>query len=95
MPHQSFHTEYLYGCKAEGEEGQDLSCTCMKLQQKGKFNCTCFADDQVEMDEHYLDCHDALRKGQLQSGVYLLKPDNMAPFEVHNNVIIYCNLRSS
>ena len=87
MPHQSFHTEYLYGCKAVDEEGQDLSCTCMKLQQKGKFNCTCFADDQVEMDEHYLDCHDALKKGQLQSGVYLLKPDNMAPFEVHNNVV--------
>ena len=33
---QSFHIEYLYGCKAEDEEGQDLSCTCMKLQQKGK-----------------------------------------------------------
>ena len=60
----------------------------MKLQQKGKFNCTCFADDQVEIEEHYLDCHDALKKGQLQSGVYLLKPDNMAPFEVHNNVVI-------
>ena len=84
---QSFHIEYLYGCKAEDEEGQDLSCTCMKLQQKGKFNCTCFADDQVEMNEHYLDCHDAFQKGQLQSGVYLLKPDNMAPFEVHNNVV--------
>ena len=33
---QSFHIEYLYGCKAEDEEEQDLSCTCMKLQQKGK-----------------------------------------------------------
>ena len=84
---ESFHIEYLYGCKAVDEERQDLSCTCMKLQQKGKFNCTCFADDQVEMDEHYLNCHDALKKGQLQSGVYLLKPDNMAPFEVHNNVV--------
>ena len=28
---QSFNIEYLYGCKAEDEEGQDLSCTCMKL----------------------------------------------------------------
>ena len=60
----------------------------MKLQQKGKFNCTCFADDQEEMDEHYLDCNDALKKGQLNSGVYLLKPDNMAPFKVHNNISI-------
>ena len=67
---QTFHLEYLYGCKAVDEEGQDLSCTCMKLQQKGKFNCTCFADDQVEVEEHYLNCHDALKKSQLQSGVY-------------------------
>ena len=86
---QSFRTEYLYGCKAEDEEGQDLSCNCMKLQQKGKFNCTCFADEQVEMDEHYLDCNDALKKGQLQNGVYLLKPDNMAPFEVHSIIITF------
>ena len=63
----------------------------MKLQQKGKFNCTCFVDDQVEMDEHYLNCHDALKKGQLQSGVYLLKPDNIAPFEVRNNVVTQYN----
>ena len=87
----NFPVEYLYSCKAVDEEGQDLSCDCMKLQQKGKFNCTCFADDQVEMDEHYLDCHDALKKGQLQSGVYLLKPDNMAPFEVHNIVATLSN----
>ena len=59
----------------------------MKLQQKGKFNCTCFADHQVEMDEPYLNCHDALKKGELRSGVYLLKPDDMALFEVHNNVV--------
>ena len=64
--HQSFHTAYLYGCKAEDKEEQDLSCICMKLQHKRKFNCTCFTDDQVEMDEHYLDCHDAFQKGQVQ-----------------------------
>ena len=87
---QSFHTDYLYGCKAEDEEGQDLSCNCMKLQEKGKFNCTCFADDQGEdVEEHYLNCHDALKKGELDSGVYLLKPDNLEPFEVHNIMLLH------
>ena len=68
----------------------------MKLQQKGKFNCTC--DDQVEIDEHYLDCNDALKKGERESGVYLLKPDNMEPFEVYKNIVtqsIECNFMSS
>ena len=96
MPHSkvfhNFPVEYLYGCKAEDEEGQDLSCNCMKIQEKGKFKCTCFADDQVEMDEHYLDCNDAFKKGQLQSDVYLLKPDNMEPFEVYSNVVTITTL---
>ena len=73
--HQSFHTAYLYGCKAEDKEVQDLSCIYMKLQQKHKFNCTCFADDQEEIDEIYLECNDAFQKGHVQSGVYLLKPE--------------------
>ena len=86
---QSFHIEYLYGCKAVDEEGQDLSCNCMQLQQNDKFNCTCFADDQVEVEEHYLDCQDALNNGELDSGVYLLKPDNLEPFEVHNIMLLH------
>ena len=77
-----FPIEKLYSCKAKDEEGQDLSCTCIKLNETGKYNCTCFADDPPTTEENYLDCLDALRKGQNESGVYSLKPDNLSPFEV-------------
>ena len=81
----SFHTDKLYSCKAKDEEGQDLSCTCRKLNETGKHNCTCFVDDPPTTTEvHYLDCLDALRKGQNKSGVYSLKPDNMSPFKVQH-----------
>ena len=76
-------TEYLYSCKAQDEEGQYLSCTCMELKKKGKYNCTCFTDNKPSTaEEHYLDCLDALRKGQNKSGVYSIKPDNISPFKV-------------
>ena len=55
----------------------------MELKEKGKYNCTCFANDPPPTtEEHYLDCLDALRKRQNQSGVYSIKPDNMSPFKV-------------
>ena len=75
-------TEYLYSCKATNEEGQDLSCTCIELKEKGKYNCTCFADDTPEGQS--LDCYDALMKGQNKNGVYSLKPDNLSPFKVQH-----------
>ena len=78
-----FLLEKIYGCKAKDEEGQDLSCTCRKLNETEKYNCTCFVDDQLTTPEvHYLDCLDALRKGQNKSGVYLLKPNILEPFKV-------------
>ena len=78
-----FLLEKVYGCKAKDEEGQDLSCTCRKLNETGKYNCTCFVDDPPTTPEvHYLDCLDALRKGQNKSGVYLLKPNILEPFKV-------------
>ena len=79
---QDLFTEYLYSCKAQDEEEQDLSCTCMELKEKGKYNCTCFANDQQTHEVHYLDCLDALSKGQNKNGVYTLKPDNLSPFKV-------------
>ena len=54
----------------------------MELKEKGKYNCTCFANDPPTPEVHYLDCLDALRKGQNKSGVYSLKPDNISPFKV-------------
>ena len=67
---QDFFTGYLYSCKAQDEEEQDLSCTCMELKEKGKYNCTCFTNDPSPTTEiHYLDCLDALRKGQNRTGV--------------------------
>ena len=79
----SFPTEYLYSCKAKDDEGQNVSYSCIELRRNEKYNCTCFIDDQSTTPEvHYLDCLDALRKGQKKSGVYSLKPDNSSPFKV-------------
>ena len=78
-------TEKLYSCKATDEEGQDLSCNCIKLKEKGNYNCTCFGVDlptSTDQKQHYLDCLDALRKGRKKNGVYSLKPDNLSPFKV-------------
>ena len=87
---QNLFTEYLYSCKAQDEEGQDLSCTCMELKEEGKYNCTCFANDPPTTEVHYLNCLDALRKGQNSSGVYTIKPDNMSPFKVlHSDFSMY------
>ena len=64
----------------------------MELKEKGKYNCTCFANDPPTPEVHYLDCLDALRKGQNKSGVYSLKPDNMSPFKVshfYNNFMVF------
>ena len=72
----------MYSCKANDEEGQDLSCICRKLNETTKYNCTCFADDPPTTEDNYLDCLDALRKGENENGVYSLKPDNMLPFKV-------------
>ena len=77
-----FSTDYLYSCKAKDVEGQDLSCTCIELKEKENYNCSCFADDTP--DGQYLDCLDALMKGNNKSGVYSLKPDNMASFKVQH-----------
>ena len=77
----------MYSCKAIDEEGQDLSCTCIELKEKGKYNCTCFVNDPPTTPEvHYLDCLDALRKGNNESGIYSLKPDNMSPFKVQDSL---------
>ena len=81
----SFPTEYLYSCKAKDEEGQNHSYSCIELRRNEKYNCTCILVDPPTTPEvHYLDCLDALRKGQKKSDVYSLKPDNMAPFKVQN-----------
>ena len=76
-------SEFIYICKANDDKGQDLTHICRKLNDITKYNCTCFADDPPTTPEvHYLDCLDALRKGQNKSGVYSLKPDNMSSFKV-------------
>ena len=40
---ESFHIEYLYGCKAEDEEGQDLTFTTANNNTQhtttGEFGC--------------------------------------------------------
>ena len=70
-------SEFIYICK-DNDERQDLSHTCRKLNDESKYNCTCSAD------VHYLDCYDAKMKGNNQSGVYSLKPDNMSSFKVQH-----------
>ena len=73
-----FFTEYLYSCKAQDEEEQDL-----EPKEKEKYNGTCFTNNPPPTTEvHYLDCPDALRKGQNKSGVYSIKHDNISPFKV-------------
>ena len=52
------------------------------MPEIGKFNCSCFAHNLPTPGGPYLDCLDALRKGQNESGVYSLKPDNLSPFKV-------------
>ena len=47
------------------------------------YNCTCFVNDPPTTPEvPYLDCLDALRKGQNKNGVYSIKPDKMSSFKV-------------
>ena len=78
-----FSLDKLYGCRAIDDEGQQVYCTCIELEENGNFNCTnCFA--QHSRDGQYRDYLDALRKGLNQSGVYSLKPDNMSPFKVQH-----------
>ena len=74
----------MYSCKGNDEEGQDLSCICRKLNETGKYNCTCFVDNPPTTEENYLDCLDALRKGHNENGVYSLKPDHMSTFKVQH-----------
>ena len=79
----NFIAEKIYNCKANDEEGPDIACSCKEQNENGDHNCTCFADEVPTNESTYLDCFDALKKGKLESGVYFLKPDNMAPFKVY------------
>ena len=90
MQFVSFSPEYLYECKAKDEEGQDLSCTCLEQEDNNtsSYNCTCFPYATPPLEEHYLDCFDAMIKGQTESGIYLLKPDKLSPFKVQYVAIL-------
>ena len=55
----------------------------MELNETRKYNCTCFAPPTTP-EVHYLDCLDALTKGQNKNGIYSIKPDNMSSFKVQH-----------
>ena len=59
----------------------ELGCQCEPAQGKGHFACDCWAT-QDPKPAQYLDCLDAQRKGQNESGVYTIKPNDLEPFEV-------------
>ena len=82
-PH-SLHTEHYYQCKAPDEEGRDLSCECSEpIQGEDRVNCSCFISQQEEEEEPvYLDCLDALQKGETESKVYTIKPNYLDAFKV-------------
>ena len=51
------------------------------------YNSICFTDDLSTTSEvHYLDCLDALIKGQIKNGVYSIKSDNMSSFKVQHHL---------
>ena len=74
----------MYECRAPDEEAQDLICTaCYPDGDNGHYNCSCWASQQPESVEVvYLTCQDALDKGETESGVYTLKPDDLPAFQV-------------
>ena len=62
---------------------QDLDCECKPADGEGHFLCDCWANQDPEL-ALYLDCLDALRKGQTKSGVYTIKPNHLDSFQVRH-----------
>ena len=58
-----------------------LDCQCEPADEEGHFACDCWATQDPEPAQ-YLDCLDAQRKGQNESGVYTIQPNDLEPFEV-------------
>ena len=50
---------------------------------------TAAASDKCKLVDYPQDCLDVLNQGGIKSGVYLIKPDHLAPFEV------YCDMETS
>ena len=68
-------------CEAPDEEMRQLGCQCEPADEEGHFLCDCWATQDQE-PAHYLDCLDALRKGETESAVYTIKPNNLGSFKV-------------
>ena len=74
-------SEHSCLCEALDEEMHQLNCQCKPVDERGHFACDCWATEDPE-PEQYLDCLDAQRKGQNESGVYTIQPNDLEQFEV-------------
>ena len=81
---ESFTPDHLYECRATDSEAEDLTCTdCYPIGEDGHYNCSCWTSLEPELLEPvYSSCKDALDMGNTESGVYAIKPDNLAAFKV-------------
>ena len=78
--------DHFYECKDITEETKDLSCQCSHNEDEEPFNCTCYTQQVAEDDEpHYLNCLDAEKNGETESGIYVIKPDDLLAFRVSHH----------
>ena len=74
-------SEHSCLCQAPDEAMHQLDCQCEPAHEESHFACDCWATQDLKPAK-YLDCLDAQRKGQNESGVYTIKPNDLEPFEV-------------
>ena len=74
-------SEHSCLCEAPDAEMHKLDCQCKPANEEGHFACDCWATQDPKPAE-YLDCLDAQKKGQNESGVYTIQPNELESFEV-------------
>ena len=82
-------SEHSCLCEAPVEEMHQLNCQCEPADEQGHFACDCWASEDPKPAQ-YLDCLDAQRKGENESGVYTIQPNDLEPFDVR----LYIKLHS-
>ena len=85
-----FTLDHAFICEAPDEEMQQLGCQCEPAEEDEHFVCDCWATQYSEPSRAhtYLDCMDALNSGQTKSGLYLIKPNSLKPFQVKKKVLL-------
>ena len=80
--------DHFYECKEINEEHKDLSCQCSHNEDEEPFSCTCYTQQAADDEPHYLNCLDAKNNGETESGIYVIKPDDLLAFRV--SLLYYC-----